>query len=132
MCRVVTCTPPWELDATCTTTVAIDNNTRFHDAPCLHEEEEEEDDMPSAPAICIDSSNRRWVFVRGLDAALWAKTDNGAWVKLGGLISSGPSATAYPDGRITVAARGGDGQTFVITYNGSSWGGWQGIGGQSS
>jgi hypothetical protein len=130
-CRVVTCTPPWELDPTCTTTLAVDQNTRFHDAPCLHEEEEEEDDMPPAPAICIDSSGRRWIFVRGTDGALWARTDTAPWARLGGSITSGPSATAYPDGRITVAARGGDGQTFIITYNGSAWGGWAGLGGQS-
>jgi len=37
MCRVVTCTPPWQLDPSCTTAVLTDNNTRFHDAPCLHE-----------------------------------------------------------------------------------------------
>ena len=36
VCRVVTCTPPWEIDDSCTTTVATDNNTRFHDRPCLH------------------------------------------------------------------------------------------------
>jgi hypothetical protein len=36
VCRVITCTPPWELDSTCTTTDAVDNATAFHDAPCLH------------------------------------------------------------------------------------------------
>lgn len=37
VCRVVTCTPPWQLDAACSTAVLTDNNTRFHDRPCLHE-----------------------------------------------------------------------------------------------
>ncbi|MEO7429724.1 MAG: twin-arginine translocation signal domain-containing protein, partial [Acidimicrobiales bacterium] len=36
MCRVVTCTPPWQFDPSCTTATLTDNNTRFHDAPCLH------------------------------------------------------------------------------------------------
>ncbi|MCC5953410.1 MAG: S-layer homology domain-containing protein [Acidimicrobiia bacterium] len=36
VCRVVTCVPPWALDATCTTTVRVDNNTANHDRPCLH------------------------------------------------------------------------------------------------
>ena len=36
VCRLVSCLPPWEIDATCTRTVAIDESTRFHDAPCLH------------------------------------------------------------------------------------------------
>lgn len=35
VCRVITCTPPWQLDPTCTTAVRTDNNTRYHDAPCL-------------------------------------------------------------------------------------------------
>ncbi len=34
-CRVVTCTPPWLLDPTCTTTARVDEGTRFHHAPCL-------------------------------------------------------------------------------------------------
>lgn len=36
VCRVVSCVPPWTLDATCTRTVAVDEYTRFHSAPCLH------------------------------------------------------------------------------------------------
>lgn len=36
ICRVITCTPPWVWDSSCSTTSATDNNTRFHDAPCLH------------------------------------------------------------------------------------------------
>jgi hypothetical protein len=35
MCRVVTCTPPWALDPTCTTAVAVDQGTAGHDRPCL-------------------------------------------------------------------------------------------------
>lgn len=35
VCRVVTCTPPWIWDQSCTTASATDNNTRFHNAPCL-------------------------------------------------------------------------------------------------
>jgi hypothetical protein len=36
VCRVVTCVPPWEYDASCTTASATANATAFHDAPCLH------------------------------------------------------------------------------------------------
>ncbi|MDH3306353.1 MAG: hypothetical protein OEO77_02345 [Acidimicrobiia bacterium] len=35
VCRVVTCTPPWLWDDSCTTTSATDNATRFHNRPCL-------------------------------------------------------------------------------------------------
>ena len=37
MCRLVTCTPPWILDPACGTSSRTDNNTRFHDRPCLDE-----------------------------------------------------------------------------------------------
>lgn len=36
VCRVVTCVPPWALDASCTTTVRVDNATAGHDRACLH------------------------------------------------------------------------------------------------
>ncbi|MBW3620884.1 MAG: cell wall-binding repeat-containing protein [Actinobacteria bacterium] len=35
VCRVVLCTPPWEWDENCTTTVRTDNRTRTHNATCL-------------------------------------------------------------------------------------------------
>jgi hypothetical protein len=38
VCRVVTCTPPWQLDATCSTAALVDNGTRFHNASCLQGE----------------------------------------------------------------------------------------------
>ncbi len=37
VCRVVTCTPPWRFDPTCTTATATDNNTRWHHRPCLEQ-----------------------------------------------------------------------------------------------
>lgn len=36
VCRVVTCVPPWALDASCTTTVRVDGATAGHDRACLH------------------------------------------------------------------------------------------------
>jgi hypothetical protein len=36
VCRVVTCVPPWAIDATCTTTTRIDQATGQHDRDCLH------------------------------------------------------------------------------------------------
>jgi hypothetical protein len=33
-CRVVSCTPPWVLDSTCTTVAQTDDNTANHYAPC--------------------------------------------------------------------------------------------------
>ena len=39
MCRVVTCTKPWEIEPTCTTSAKVDNGTRYHHRPCLEEVE---------------------------------------------------------------------------------------------
>lgn len=39
VCRVVTCTPPWIWDSSCSTRVLTDNNTRFHNAPCLEDDQ---------------------------------------------------------------------------------------------
>jgi hypothetical protein len=50
VCRVVTCTPPWVWDESCTTTLAIDNNTRFHNAPCLNDP----DPLPSGIPVIGD------------------------------------------------------------------------------
>ncbi len=36
VCRIVICTPPWEWDDSCTTTVRTDERTRDHSASCLN------------------------------------------------------------------------------------------------
>jgi hypothetical protein len=36
ICRVVSCTPPWRLDAACSTAALTDNRTRYHHRPCLN------------------------------------------------------------------------------------------------
>jgi len=59
ICRVVTCIPPWEIDGTCTTAVRTDENTRYHDAPCLRTD----------PVGSLDVVQRR---PGGLHLAGWA------------------------------------------------------------
>lgn len=51
VCRVVTCTPPWRFDDSCTTSSATDNNTRFHNAACLEEPRPIHGDVNS-PCLC--------------------------------------------------------------------------------
>jgi hypothetical protein len=133
VCRVVTCTPPWEVDGTCTTTSATDQATASHDAPCLHNPPpKKEDDVPAAPAIIVDNQGHQWVFVRGTDAALWAQRDAEGWFTLGGGLTSGPDAMGTSDGRILVVARGLDGATWQIARDtAGNWGNWFSLGGLS-
>ena len=34
VCRVVACVPPWQVDPSCTTAVAVDNATAEQNEPC--------------------------------------------------------------------------------------------------
>jgi len=36
VCRIITCVPPWEIEPSCTQSVAVDERTALHDRPCLH------------------------------------------------------------------------------------------------
>ena len=88
--------------------------------------------MPPSPAITLDSDGKQWVFVQGIDKALWAKADNGQWFTLGGILTSGPDAIATPDGRVVVVVRGSDDATWQITRDKlGRWGGWTSLGGRS-
>ena len=44
---MVTCTPPWRFDPTCTTASAVDNNTRWHNSPCLERPTPERGALPA-------------------------------------------------------------------------------------
>jgi hypothetical protein len=131
VCRVVTCTPPWNFDSTCTGVDAQDDATRFHDAPCLHQPEKEPE-MPPNPAIAVDSDGSQWVFVRGINAELWFRKDNQNWVSLGGGLTSGPAVTATADGKMIVVVRGNDSATWRIARDATGkWGSWTSLGGLS-
>jgi hypothetical protein len=124
MCRVVTCTPPWEFDPSCTTQALTDNNTRFHNVPCLQEAE-----WGRAPAITATPDGRLHVFLRGRDAALWQRTLEpagwGAWSSVGGQLSSAPEATTAADGTIHVMVRGMDNAMWSNRRPpGGGWVGW--------
>jgi hypothetical protein len=135
VCRVVTCTPPWQFDASCTTADAVDDNTRFHDADCLHQSPTPpppEIEMPPSPSIAVDSTGMQLVFVRGTDAQLWVKAGTTPFLPLGGILTSGPDAMATPDGRVIVVARGTDGATWqIVRASNGKWGGWTSLGGES-
>lgn len=64
-CRVVTCVPPWEWDSSCTRTDAVDQNTRTHDASCLHPfDTGDNPPVPARPGVVVDG---RWSLRDSLD-----------------------------------------------------------------
>ena len=103
VCRIVTCTPPWRFDETCTTATATDNNTRFHHRPCL--------DRPTPD--------------RG---ALPANFDNGLWT-LGFSFEREPTATtntvSFTFGRAgdipVMGDWNGDGTHTIGVVRGNRW-----------
>jgi hypothetical protein len=71
VCRMVTCTPPWQFSSACTSTSATDNATLTHSAPCL-------------PGNCPSVITRYWYDLGGP----------------GGLLGKATSAEGVlPDGR---------------------------------
>lgn len=66
VCRVVTCTPPWVWDDSCTTSSATDNNTRFHDAPCLNDPDPLIDGVPLVGDWTGAGRDMPGVFVNGV------------------------------------------------------------------
>lgn len=53
----------------------------------------------------------------------------GPWDSLGGPIGSAPAATSASAGAVDAYARGTDNQLWHRAFNGTSWGGWQPLGG---
>jgi len=75
------------------------------------------------------------VFVRGTDGALWEKHyQNGwsTWISLGGQLAAGtgPAVASWSAGRLDVFVDGTDGALWHKWYNGTSWSGWESLGGQ--
>jgi hypothetical protein len=93
-------------------------------------DEPTEEDVP-APAI-VNVGGVDFTFVKGIDNALHVH-DGVGWKKLGGELTSAPSATVAPDGMVHVAVRGKDGGSYVTVFNPAdrSLGGWKPIGGKS-
>ena len=79
VCRVVSCVPPWEIDPTCTTAVAVDNGTAEHDAPCWTPLPPSlEDFMP----VSTSFNSSTMVFAVGPDGTLrqrWQPSGTGEW-----------------------------------------------------
>jgi len=106
VCRVVTCVPPWALDASCTTTVRVDGATAGHDRACLHKV------VGSLDSVAESSGGAR---VRGwaLDFDTQAPVAVAMYVD-GGHVGSHLANSHRPD--VGVAYRGwGDNHGYDVT-----------------
>jgi hypothetical protein len=91
----------------------------------------------SSPAAVSWSSSyfRLDVFVRGTDGALWHKAYQngwGRWESLGGQLAygTGPAVSSWGSGRLDAFVQGTDGALWHKAWTGTSWSGWQSLGGK--
>lgn len=87
----------------------------------------------SGGAVCT-SGDTTYLFVEGTDNALYLKKYingvwSGAWERLGGTLTSTPSASVMADGSIIVAARGNDKALWYRILKDGTWGDWKSLGG---
>lgn len=88
-----------------------------------------------APASASRTAGTLDMFARGEDSGLYG-TSRGpdgwsGWSGLGGVLSSRPSATAGPGGRLDVVARGTDGAVWHRwSSTPGAWSAWESLGGQ--
>ncbi|MCU4183201.1 hypothetical protein K6U06_02425 [Acidiferrimicrobium sp. IK] len=81
LCRVVSCTPPWELDPTCSTVSQVDESTANHYAPC--QDGPTSFAPPAPPAVVAMAST---------------STGNGYWlVDVTGVVTAYGDAATYGD-----------------------------------
>ncbi|MBO0730097.1 MAG: twin-arginine translocation signal domain-containing protein [Acidimicrobiaceae bacterium] len=97
VCRVVTCTAPWEFDPACTSSSATDDNTVTHTAPCL-------------PGNCPSAIIMRWSDLGGPGSFLGpqvtveatAPAGGGTWVEFrnGAIYDVAPQGLHFIHGAI--------------------------------
>lgn len=85
------------------------------------------EDVDSPAAVARPGTNQMDLFRRGPDNSLHWRHFNGsaweAWVSLGGVITSAPSAVSFGLNHIRLFARGVDQQIWLLPYDGG-WGRW--------
>jgi hypothetical protein len=89
----------------------------------------------SPAAISWGTTTRQDVFVRSTDGAVWWKTYTNGWSKwigIGGQVApgTGPAVSSPAAGRLDVFVQGTDGALWHKLYNGTSWSGWESLGGK--
>jgi len=94
----------------------------------------------SSPAATSRNNGGMTVFVRGNDSAVWyrdyvrgswGRWAWGKWTSIGGQLpaGTGPAACSWGSGRLDVFVQGTDSALWHKSYNGTSWSGWESLGG---
>ncbi|MEI8051527.1 MAG: hypothetical protein WCI12_08835 [Actinomycetes bacterium] len=117
VCRLVTCTPPWAFDPSCTSSSASDQSTVSHTAPCL-------------PGDCPSDLVLRWYDLGGPAGFLGAQAASdrpiagGSWLELtdGAIFKNQAQGIHYTQGHLfSVMKRlGGPQKTGVPTQDDAS------------
>lgn len=110
VCRIIICTPPWEWDDTCTTTVRTDERTRDHSASCLNGPDPTEIDIIYQDLGLVGSILGVPISAEtdGPDGGSWRAYTNGAIVRspnFGITVLAGAAGLVYteldgPDGAL--------------------------------
>lgn len=141
-CRMVSCRPPWEVDASCTTASSTDNRTSDHNAPCNDYSPGWPDvgAMPSSGPVVLNHDGRIEAF--GL-TALGGTLVNvyqfaigsgwSGWNPIGGTFTTpnGVSVGRNPNGSLQAFVRGSGGQITTTRQGaiGTGWSAFTGLGG---
>jgi hypothetical protein len=85
-------------------------------------------EITSEPAAIAAPNGEIFVFGKGKDDAIWgvrcSEGTCGDWFSLGGVLTSAPTVTMQPDGKVRVTATGTDGRPWFTSGDGHSWSGW--------
>jgi hypothetical protein len=88
----------------------------------------------SRPAPASDAAGSLWVFVRGLDLALWYRRFQagvwGPWTPLGGIINSAPVPVASAPDQLDVFVRGADLGLWRRSFTLTGWTDWEALDGK--
>ena len=92
--------------------------------------------LSAAPAVVGGPDGRIDVFVRGSDDRLWTRAlpaggSWSPWTTLGGWLIAGPAGVNVGAGRLDVYVVGTDQAVWRATRTGSTWSGWQWLGGRT-
>jgi hypothetical protein len=130
-CRMVTCTPPYQMNIGCSPSGAVDQSTVNHNANCAAYVPPPPPPAPMAavlPALSgatIRAAGTPAVFARHADTAVYFRElVSGSWTGwtgVGGSATSGGSAVPSGSGQMMMLGRLSDNALYQFVSNGSTW-----------